>query len=200
VHAIGDEAVRFCLDLFEDLPRRGGLAPHRMEHAQTLAEEDLGRLARLGVVASMQPTHLLDDLELAEAALGPRTRLLYRFRSLLEAGTTLAFGSDAPVADPNPFLGLHAAVHRQRPDRMERGAWNPAERISLEEALRACTSGPALACGLGDRVGRLAPGMWADLVVLDGDLVAMAREGERLDGVRPLLTVAGGQVVFRRGS
>lgn len=200
VHAIGDEAVRFCLDLFEDLPRRGGLAPHRMEHAQTLAQEDLGRLARLGVVASMQPTHLLDDLELAEAALGPRTRLLYRFRSLLEAGTTLAFGSDAPVADPNPFLGLHAAVHRQRPDRMERGAWNPAERISLEEALRACTSGPALACGLGDRVGRLAPGMWADLVVLDGDLFALAQEAERLDCVRPLLTVVGGRVVFRSGS
>ena len=198
VHAIGDEAVRFCLDLLAGLPRRRGGALHRMEHAQTIAEEDLGRLARLGVVASMQPTHLLDDLELAEAALGTRTRLLYRFRSLLEAGTTLAFGSDAPVADPNPFLGLHAAVHRQRPERMERGAWNPAERISLEEALRAYTYGPALACGLGDRVGRLAPGMWADLVVPDGDLFAMAREGERLDGVRPLLTVAGGQVVFRR--
>ncbi len=198
VHAIGDEAVRFCLDLFEGLPRPRGLAPHRMEHAQTIAEEDLGRMARLGVVASMQPTHLLDDLELADAALGSRTRMLYRFRSLLEAGTTLAFGSDSPVADPNPFLGLQAAVHRQRPDQMERGAWNPAESISLEEALRAYTAGPALACGLGDRVGGLAPGMWADLVVLEGDLFALAQEAERLDRVRPLLTVAGGQVVYQR--
>ncbi len=200
VHAIGDEAVRLCLDLFEGLPRRGPLAPHRLEHAQTLVEEDLGRLACLGVVASMQPTHLLDDLELADSALGPRTRLLYRFRSLLEAGTTLAFGSDAPVADPCPFLGLHAAVHRQRPDRMDRGAWNPSERIPLQEALRAYTSGPALASGLGHRLGRLTPGMQADLVVLDGDLFDRAEHGQRLDTVRPLLTVVGGKVVFRGGS
>lgn len=195
VHAIGDEANRVCLDLLERLPRRTG-APHRIEHAQILAPEDVGRFARLGLTASVQPTHLLDDMELAEAALGARADRAYRFGGLRRAGALLAFGSDAPVADPNPFLGMHAALYRQRPERSERGPWFAEERLSLEEALGAYTSGAARASGCGGCTGTLAPGSAADLAALDGDLFALEAAGARLDGVRSKLTMVGGRVVY----
>jgi len=196
VHAIGDEAVQVCLDLLERLPRRPPeAAPHRVEHAQTLVGSDVGRLARLGVVASMQPSHLLDDLELADSALGPRSERAYRLRGLLQAGAVLAFGSDAPVAEPAPFLGIHAAVYRQRPEHPERGPWHGAERIRVEEALAACTSGAARAAGAQGQVGRLAVGMRADLCVLDADPFVLEARSARLDQIGSRLTVVDGQVV-----
>ncbi len=197
VHAIGDEAVRVCLDLLERLPRRPpDQAPHRMEHVQTVASRDLRRLASLGVAASMQPSHLLDDMELADSALGRRAERAYRLRSLLEAGTVLAFGSDAPVAEPNPFLGIHAAVWRQRPERHGQDSWHGAERLSVGEALWACTGGAARAAGCQGTTGHLAPGMKADLAVLDADIFALEAQGAPLDQVRSRLTMVDGRVVY----
>lgn len=187
VHAIGDEAVRVCLDLLEALPRLPG-APHRVEHVQIATREDLARLAPAGLVASVQPGHCLDDMDLGDTWLGARARRLYRFRTLHEHGTLLAFGSDAPVSDPDPFYGLHAAVHRSRPGQ---AAWHPEERLDLETALRAYTSGAARAAGCEAVTGSLEVGKLADLAVLDRDLF----ETEHYLGTRSVLTLVGGEIV-----
>ncbi|MGL4648372.1 MAG: amidohydrolase, partial [Caldilineaceae bacterium] len=145
IHAIGDRANREVLAAFEDVmdahpDGRDGWghplpAPHRIEHVQMIHPADLPRLARLNLTASVQPMHALDDMEVADALLGPRAATAYAFRSLLDAGTRLAFGSDAPVADPSPWLGLHAAVVRSRPGA---GApWYGEQTVSLRAALHA---------------------------------------------------------------
>jgi hypothetical protein len=169
VHAIGDRANRLVLDTLADVGP-GGLR-HRIEHVQLLHPDDVPRLAQLGVVASMQPIHATQDYEMAERYWGARCETAYAWRSLLEAGTPLAFGSDAPVEDLNPFVGIHAAVTRRCAD----GApgpqgWYPEQRLDVEEAVRAYTRGAAYAVGLEQRLGSLTPGKWADLVVLDRDI------------------------------
>ncbi len=203
IHAIGDRANRVCLDLFEQ-SRLSGVEPpaiaHRIEHAQTLADSDLGRLAELGITASLQPAHILDDMDTADAYLGQRARLAYRFGGLARSGALLAFGSDAPVSDVNPFYGMHGALCRQRPARMERGAWYAEERLSLQETLTAYTLGAATAAGRQRLTGSLAVGKRADLAVLDRDLFELERQGikgSELVDTRVLLTMFDGQVVHR---
>ncbi len=184
VHAIGDRANRMVLDVFAVL----GAGPvsacgradtrsaptglrHRIEHVQLLHPDDLGRLARLGVVASMQPIHATQDAVMADRYWGERAATAYAWRSLLDAGTVLAFGSDCPVEDLNPFLGIHAAVTRTRPDGYAGPqGWHPEQRITVQEAVRAYTRGAACAVGLEQWLGSLSPGKWADLVVLDRDI------------------------------
>ncbi|MEW6278370.1 MAG: amidohydrolase [Candidatus Eremiobacterota bacterium] len=183
VHAIGDAAVRTCLDLLEELGPAPGV-PDRIEHVQFLSDRDLGRLAALGVTASMQPVHMLDDMDLSDRLVGPRSRTYYRLASLRRWGTRLAFGSDAPVADPNPWLGMHAAVQRRRPDRPE--AWVPEERLDLPSALAAYTAGAAEAAGRKD-LGVLSPGALADFAVIDRE-----PEPDNLLEIRVLSTVVGG--------
>jgi len=187
VHAIGDRANRMVLDVLQDVgggsrdvPRgrdepggRDKPSPyrHRIEHVQLLHPDDVGRLAVLGVVASMQPIHATQDSEMADRYWGERCAAAYAWRSLLEAGTMLAFGSDCPVEDLNPFLGIHAAVTRRRTDGFPGPeGWYPEQRLTVEEAVRAYTLGAACAAGLEDRLGSLAPGKLADLVVLDRDV------------------------------
>jgi predicted amidohydrolase YtcJ len=175
VHAIGDRANHEVLDAFEQVrvfERENHLPAlrHRIEHVQVLHPQDAGRLAQLGVIASMQPLHAPSDMLMADRFWGERAALAYAWRAQLDAGARLAFGSDAPVESPNPFLGLYAAVTRQRADGSPSpDGWQPAQRISLAEAFSAYTAGPAYAAGLEDRLGRLAPGCLADLVVLDQD-------------------------------
>jgi len=195
-HAIGDRANRRVLDAYaatRPIWARQGLRP-RIEHAQLLADSDLLRLAQLGVVASMQPVHATSDWEMAEAYWGPRVRGAYAWRSLLEAGTVLAFGSDCPVETLSPLAGIYAAVTRQRPDGSPAGGWQPQERVSVYDAVRAYTWGAAYAAGEEARKGSLTPGKVADLVVLSDDI--FKAPPETLLGVQVLRTICGGRVVF----
>jgi len=175
VHAIGDRANHEVLDAYAQLKRftrDRGLPPlrQRIEHVQVLHPDDAGRLAELGVVASMQPIHATSDMRMADQFWGERAALSYAWRAQLQHGARLAFGSDAPVESPNPFWGLHAAVTRQRSDGSPSpDGWRPEQRLSLHEALAGFTLGPAYIAGLEDHAGKLAPGALADLIVLEQD-------------------------------
>lgn len=196
-HAIGDLANRRVLDVYERLaPARPPGLRLRIEHAQFLRPADVGRMARLGVVASMQPTHCTTDQDLADRVLDGHDVLAYAWRSLLDAGVPMAFGSDAPVEDPNPFPGLHAAVTRTRIDGTPAGGWQPQQRLTPAEALTAYTAGAAHAAGEESRKGTLAPGMLADLVAVDTD--PLGADVSALPTSRVLTTVIGGEVVWQR--
>lgn len=171
VHAIGDRANRVVLDgLAETVSPASGLR-HRIEHVQLIHPRDLDRLAQLGVVASMQPIHAVQDAPMVDRYWGGRCATAYAWRSLQRTGAVLAFGSDCPVEDLNPFLGVHAAVTRVCPEGYAGPqGWHPEECLSVEEAVRAYTWGAAYAVGMEDQLGTLSPGKWADLVVLDRDI------------------------------
>lgn len=214
VHAIGDQANRSVLDAFErvgrqhrdTLAQRGpaGLTaqkpsmPHRIEHAQLVHPEDLPRLARLGITASMQPVHATQDMEMAERYWGQRAAFSYAWRSLLEQKTVLAFGSDCPVEALSPFPGIYAAVTRRRHTDGAPGpqGWFPQQRLTLCEAIHAHTMGAAHAAGMAHRLGSLSTGKLADLVVLDRDIWQVKPEEIRL--ARPLGTMIGGRWVYRQ--
>ena len=182
VHAIGDRANRVCLDIFEELAQSGPQPhiPHRIEHVQIISPDDLPRLSQLGLTASVQPLHVTDDIDIANMLLGGRGAHMYNFRSLIKNGTVVAFGSDAPVANVNPFLGFHAAIFRQRPERMSEPPWYGDERVSLEQTIIAYTMGAARAAGWHDTIGSIRPGKRADLIVLDRDIFAIAPRADRL--------------------
>lgn len=205
VHAIGDAANRKVLDAIEhaqaDRAAVGEAVPalalpNRIEHVQVIHPKDLPRLAQLGVIASMQPIHATADMETAEALWGQRCEYAYAWRSLQQSGATLAFGSDAPVETLNPWMGVHAAVTRQRPNGQPTGGWRPEQRLPVEEALRAYCVGPALASGEAAEKGCLAPGRLADLAVLTGDPFRSA-PGE-LHAITAAMTLVEGKVVFER--
>ena len=160
-----------------------------------LAPEDLARFARLGVVASMQPTHATSDMAWADERLGPaRLAGAYAWRSLLDSGAHLAFGSDFPVEETAPLLGVYAAVTRQDAQGNPPGGFLPGQRLTLEEALRAFTVEPAWAAFQEGRHGRLVPGQVADLTVYDRDLGA----DRSLLETRIDLTIVGGRIVYDR--
>ncbi len=201
IHAIGDRANRICLDLFEEVRSLGAeppLIPHRIEHVQLIDKDDIPRLAELGLCASMQPSHILDDMDTADNHLGARADLAYRMGELARSRALLAFGSDAPVSEINPFYGLHGALFRQRPERMEQGAWYEDQCMSLESSLQAYTIGAARAAGWERLTGSLVPGKRADLCVLDRDLFEIVKQPVRsteVSDTQVLLTVFDGEVV-----
>ncbi|XYH92884.1 amidohydrolase [Sorangium sp. So ce1128] len=172
VHAIGDRANRAVLDAFEALgPGRAAALRFRVEHAQILSPDDLPRFSALGVIASMQPAHATSDMLWAPARLGAhRLKGAYAWRSLRSSGARLVFGSDFPVEEASPLLGIHAAVTRQDPSGQPPGGWMPAERLDLDEALLAFTAAPAYAAWADGQRGRIAPGYVADLTVVGRDL------------------------------
>jgi len=192
VHAIGDRAVRNALDAFEANHRVEVRLMPRVEHAQLVHSRDLPRFAALGVAASMQPIHCTSDIPLVERAWATRAAHSYPWRALLESGARLAFGSDAPVEEPRPALGLHAAVTRARADRP--GAFMPAQCLTLDQALTAYTEGPARLAGAWPREGRIAPGAVADLVIWNADLHGIP--ASRLPEACPRYTILEGRVVF----
>ena len=148
IHAIGDRANRQVLDILERVGAGpGGACGTRIEHVQVLHPDDLPRLARLGVVASMQPIHATSDRYMADRLWGERCRYAYAWRSLLDSGAVLAFGSDCPVETLEPLQGIYAAVARKRADEPESQPWYPEQRITVDEAVRAYTWGAAYACG-----------------------------------------------------
>ncbi len=198
IHAIGDRAIAEMLDLYT---RVGGANASRyrfrIEHAQHVRARDFERFGKLGVIASMQPYHAIDDGRWAEKRLGrERSRTSYAWRSMLEAGATLAFGSDWPVAPLDPLLGIYAAVTRATLDGKHAEGWFPEERLTVEEALRAYTAGSAFAAFEENEKGTVARGKLADLVVLSRDLFNMPPK--RIKDVRVVLTVVGGKVVYRK--
>jgi predicted amidohydrolase YtcJ len=196
VHAIGDRANRQVLDAFEALARDGALLPrHRIEHAQILRPEDVVRLARLGIVASVQPIHAVADMDIADRYLGPRGRRAYVFRDLIAAGVRVAFGSDAPVEDMSPLRGIHAAATRRRADGTPGPeGWYPEQRLTVAEAVAAYTVGAAYAGGDEVLRGSISPGKLADLVVLSRDIVSSPPEA--ILETRVLATVIGGRAVW----
>lgn len=182
VHAIGDRAVHDVLDVYEIVRRQEKKrceAPasrrHRIEHVQIIHPRDAGRLAELDVIASMQPIHATSDMATADRYWGDRAKYAYNPRLQLDRGARIAFGSDAPVEPFNPWLGIHAAVTRQR-DGAPAGGWHPGARLSLHEALLGFTQGPAYAAGMEDRLGKLAHGYLADVIVIDRDPYAIPPE------------------------
>ncbi len=171
VHAIGDAANRKALDGFArlliDPPARAHALRHRIEHAQVVDPADAPRFAVLGVVASMQPIHATADRFVADRSWGTRAADSYAWRTLLDHGTRLAFGSDSPIETLNVFAGIHAAVTRQDPEGKPPGGWYPEQRVSAYEAVASYTMGPAWAAGQEKTLGSLASGKQADLIVLD---------------------------------
>ena len=202
VHAIGDRANHVLLDLFEEAIDANGQRSDRrfrIEHAQHLSRGDIPRFAELGVIASMQPYHAIDDGRWAEKVIGPeRIKTTYAFRSLLDAGARVVFGSDWFVAPPTPLEGIYAALTRRTIDGANPGGWVPQEKITAEEALRAYTIDAAYASFEEDIKGSLEPGKLADFVVFDGDITVVALGSIPDIGVK--LTVVGGVPVFEADS
>jgi predicted amidohydrolase YtcJ len=202
VHAIGDEAIDTLLTLMEHVVRNSPERErrYRIIHTQVIRGPEVAeRMARNGIIAEVQPYHAIDDMRWMEERIGDRARWAYAFRTLHDAGVLLSFGSDWPGTNAswytaNPLHGIYAAVTRQTLDGLPDGGWFPEERIDMETALRAYTVNNAWAAGEEADKGRLAPGLLADLVVLDRDLFRASPEEIR--DARVLLTVAGGRVVF----
>jgi predicted amidohydrolase YtcJ len=198
VHAIGDRANALLLDVFDSVTRAHGERDRRfrIEHAQHLRAQDISRFQQLGVIPSMQPYHAIDDGRWLHKRIGAeRSRYTYAFRSLLDAGARLAFGSDWTVAPLDPVTGLYAAVTRRTLDGKNPEGWVPEEKITLVEALRAYTSGNAYALFAETKWGTLAPRFYADVVVLDRD--AFRLPADSLEQARVRLTIVGGKVVYR---
>lgn len=201
VHAIGERANALLLDIFDSVMTAHGPRDRRfrIEHAQHLRPQDIARLAPLGVLASMQPFHAADDGRWAYKRIRPRQlEGTYAFRSVLDAGATLLFGSDWTVAPLSPFDGLWAAVARETVDGANPEGWMPAQRITLEEALVAYTRANAHGTFAEDRWGTLRPGMLADIAVLDRDIRAVSTDDLR--EAQAVMTIVGGKVVHRRSA
>ncbi|HZG45090.1 MAG TPA: amidohydrolase, partial [Allosphingosinicella sp.] len=199
VHAIGDAANAQLLSAIEALsPRFTGDRRWRVEHAQVVDPKDLRRFGRHGIIASMQPVHQTSDMHMAEARMGlPRLGGAYAWKSMLEAGSRLAFGSDYPVESPNPFHGLAVAVSRQDAQGKPPRGWLAKEKLTMEQALAAFTSEAAYAGLAEDRIGRLAPGMAADFILIDRDIMR-ERDQRRVRGTQVLETWVGGERVWSR--
>ncbi len=193
IHAIGDEAVHQVLNVYQQiLEGRGRHLRARIEHAQVVRPEDVPRFAQLGVIASVQPTHCTSDMPWAPARLGAERILwAYRWRSLLSTGARLCLGSDVPVENPDPRLGMWAAMTRKTPENQPPGGWNPQERMTLSEALSGYTTWAAYAAFEENQRGRIAPGFFADFTVFD-----RALEEDAVLSAQVVRTVVAGADVF----
>lgn len=203
IHAIGDAGNREVLDFLEAAFKADPKTAHhrhRIEHAQVIAPEDQPRLARLGVIASMEPPHAVEDKAWAEDRLGPQRVLgAYAWRTLRREGARLTFNADNPGSDHSIFYGLHAAITRQDKELQPSGGWYPQQRLTIEEAIRAYTIWAAYAAFRDDQTGILAEGRWADLTVMDVDPFALAATApEKILAGRVLATIVSGKVVYER--
>jgi predicted amidohydrolase YtcJ len=199
VHAIGDRANRLTLDVFERVQREVPGARQlrmRVEHAQILDRAEIPRFAQLQVIASMQATHATSDMPWVPARIG-RARTeegAYVWKKLLRTGVIIAHGSDFPVEQPNPLLGIYAAITRQDPQGRPPGGWLPDQRMSREQALRSFTLDAAYAAHAETVVGSLEAGKLADLVVLSRDILRVPTREILTTTVR--MTMIGGEIVY----
>jgi len=202
VHAIGDRANHEVLEAYEQLrnyEKENDLPAlrHRIEHVQVLHPDDASRLGKLNIIASMQPIHATSDMLMADAFWGERSRLAYAWKTQLENGAPLAFGSDAPVESPNPFWGLYAAVtRRQASGSPSADGWYPEQKLTMAEAWAGFTLGPAYAASMESRLGRLAPGYLADLIVLDASQDPFTCPPEDLLEMQSSATMVAGEWVY----
>ena len=197
VHAIGDRGNRVALDAIEAAMQQYPDNPgrHRVEHSQTLTASDIPRFSELGVIAAMQPTHATSDMYWAGDRLGPeRVKFAYAWRSLLDSGARLALGSDFPVEQVNPMLGIHAAVTRQDVEGWPPGGWNPQENLSREEAVRGFTLDAAYSGFMEESVRSLESGTRADLIVLDKNVFEI--EASEIHTIKVLQTWLDGELVW----
>ncbi|MEP7003028.1 MAG: amidohydrolase [Chloroflexota bacterium] len=196
IHAIGDRAVHLALDAIEPTRVRHPALRQRVEHVQLLREQDIARFGALDIIASMQPIHATSDRDLVDRYWGrERAARAYPWRTLLDRGARLAFGSDAPVEPIDPLLGIHAAVARQRSGDADR--WHPDQALSLEEAIAGYTSGGAYAMGMERERGTLGVGMRCDATVVERDLAQLAPD--EWPALKVSATVVGGEVVYADG-
>ena len=203
IHAIGDAGNHEVLDFLEaefKADPNTAQGRHRIEHAQVISPEDQPRFARLGVIASMEPPHAVEDKSWAEVRLGPQRVLgAYAWRKLRTGGARLTFNADNPGSDHSIFYGLHAAITRQDKQLQPPGGWYPAERLTIEEAIRGYTSWSAYAAFREDQTGIIAKGRWADLTVMDIDPFALAGSApEKILAGRIRATIVSGKVVYQR--
>jgi predicted amidohydrolase YtcJ len=199
VHAIGDKANKAILDMFAEVVKRNGARDRRLriEHAQHLRPEEIKRFGAERVIASMQPYHAIDDGRWAENRVGPnRAKGTYAFRSLLDAGATLAFGSDWFVAPMEPLMGIYAAVTRRTLDGKRPQGWVPEQKITVAEAVRAYTMGSAYASGDEKLKGSIEAGKLADLVVLSDDIFKI--DPIQIEKVKVVTTIFDGKVIYER--
>lgn len=197
IHAIGDAANDQILSIYEQVTRENGERDRRfrIEHAQHLRPQDIARFGKDKVIASMQPYHCIDDGRWAEKRIGhERAKTTYAFRSLLDSGAVLAFGTDWSVAPLNPLYGVYAAVTRRTLDGRNPGGWIPEQKISVEETVRAYTYGSAYAEGTEKKKGTIAPGMLADMVLLSDDIFRI--DPVKIENVTVRLTIMDGRVVY----
>ncbi len=198
-HAIGDQAVHDVLDVYESV-RNANYAskphtPNRIEHVQLIHPADKGRLAQLGVVASMQPIHATSDYQMADRYWGERAKLSYAIKTMRDSGALVVFGSDAPIEKIDPLPGIHAAVTRQRANNLPAGGWYPEQRFTMHEAIYAFTMAAAITAGQQDRQGSITAGKLADLTIFDEDIFAVA--GNELLEIGIAGTMVGGQFKHR---
>jgi predicted amidohydrolase YtcJ len=206
VHAIGDRANREVIGVLEELAELRNRTkersfipsalPHRIEHAQMIRFEDIQRLAELKVAACVQPHNMILDINMIDESVGPLGRYTYAYKEMIDAGIPVLLSSDAPVCDPSPLVGIHAAVTRQRRDGTPAGGWYPEQRISVADAVRGYTTVPAAFYGQTQNMGTLTPGKWADLIVLDRDIFEV--DPMEIADARVELTVFDGRIVYRR--
>jgi predicted amidohydrolase YtcJ len=197
LHAIGDRGVRTALDCFAAVAAANGPRDRRdrVEHAQIVAPDDFARFASLHVIASMQPSHQTTDMRWAERRLGPeRIKGAYAWKTMLNDGVTLAFGTDWPVEIINPMRGLHACVTRQLPDGSPKDGWQPQEKISMDECIHAYTVGSAYAEFEEGKKGQLMPGQYADIIILTTDVTKIP--SKQILDVNVVQTIVGGKTMF----
>jgi len=197
-HAIGDKANTWILNAFEKAFEENGKrnARHRIEHAQVVLPEDIKRFKKLGIIASIQPSHCIDDMRWAEKRIGERIKNAYLFNSFVKAGVKIAFGTDWTVEPLNPMLGLYAAVTREFPEGGPSGGWFPEEKISLQKAIEYYTLGSAYAEFQEDKKGSIKKGKLADLVVLNKNLFEIPPK--EILNAKVDMTILGGKIVFER--
>jgi hypothetical protein len=200
-HAIGDQAISIILDLYSDIVKTHGDADRRfrIEHAQHMAAKDFDRFAQLQVIASVQPYHAIDDGRWAESRIGhDRASRTYAFRTFLDHGVRLAFGTDWDVAPLNPMLGLYAAVTRATLDGKNPNGWFPEQKLTLPEAIEAYTMGSAYAEFQDQEKGSITPGKLADMVLVSDDLFTI--DPLKIRDVKVLKTFVGGKLVYDAGA
>ncbi|MFN2303506.1 MAG: amidohydrolase [Anaerolineales bacterium] len=200
IHAIGDQANHVVLNAYEKLRKYEQIHHlhhfrHRIEHVQIIQPQDLPRLAELDIIASVQPVHAPSDMIMADRYLGQRAQNAYAFRAIIDCGAPFVLGSDAPVESVNPFIGIHAAVTRQRLDGTPRpSGWHPQQRLSLNQALQGFSLMPAIASNRSDRMGKIAPGYTADFLILADDPFQITPD--QLSSLKPEATFIGGECVY----
>ncbi len=201
-HAIGDKANHDILDVYQAVRKEerasgiDGRLRHRIEHVQLLHPSDLNRLAELNIIASMQPIHATSDMEMAESFWGPRAQYSYAWRTVLESGATLVFGSDAPVEKIDPLPGIHAAISRRRTNGSPgRDGWYPQQKLTLQETFRAFTLAAAETSGQESRLGSISPGKLADMTLFDRDIFSLPEDELQEVGITG--TIVGGSFKYR---